>query len=146
MASALATLLLQAEQFDSISDDTPRLIYAKDPKSLEFRLKSLLRERRQRIEFFPDALFSDPAWDVLLELSLGEIKQYRTSISSLCVSSGAPQTTALRWIKTMTDDGWLVREDDPLDARRKFVSLSELASSRMHAYLLGLNVIQHIEK
>ncbi len=123
----------------------PRLIYTNDPKNLEFRLKSLLKARRRRTKFFPDTLFSDPAWDVLLELSLGEIKQYRTSISSLCVSSGAPQTTALRWIKTMTDDGLLVREDDPLDARRTFVSLSDSASSSMHAYLLGLDIIQNIQ-
>ena len=46
----------------------------------------------------------------------------------------------------MTDDGWLVREDDPLDARRKFVRLSDRASCSMHAYLLGLDVISNIQR
>ncbi len=144
MFNALANLSLQADEFGAASGQIGRLIFAEDPKYLEFRLKSLLKARRRRAEFFPNTLFSDPAWDVLLELSLGEIKQYRTSISSLCASSGAPQTTALRWIKAMTDDGWLVREDDPLDARRKFVMLSDRASANMHAYLLGLDVIHNI--
>lgn len=121
-----------------------RLQDAAERRALEDRLTRLLQSRRRRVQFFPEALFADPAWDILLELSLAELQQRRVSISSLCFSAAVPQTTALRWIKSMTSDGLLVRRDDPLDARRTFVELAPSTSQKMLGYLRGLDVIQNI--
>lgn len=106
---------------------------------LEEKLQQIIAARSDRSKFFPEDMFADPAWDILLELALAEQLQRRVSVTSLCVGSRVPQTTALRWIKHMTDMGWLVRRDDPLDARRKFVELSDDTSARMRAYLLSVD-------
>jgi len=46
-----------------------------------------------------------------------------------------PPTTALRWIKTMTDAALLERKADPADGRRIFIDLSDKAATAMEAYL-----------
>ncbi len=57
------------------------------------------------------------------------------SVSSLCIASGVPATTALRWIRTMTQTGMIRRAPDPGDARRVFLALSEKSAQAMAAYL-----------
>lgn len=99
------------------------------------KLENIIRHRRARQEHFPDGFFADPAWDILLNLALARLQQQRVCVSSLCVGAQVPTTTALRWIKHMTETGWLVRKDDPLDARRKFVDLSGESWARMTAFL-----------
>jgi hypothetical protein len=106
--------------------------------SLERKLKSIIAHRRSRQQHFPIEMFADPAWDILLDLALAELQQCRVSISSLCIAAQVPSTTALRWIKHMTQDGWLVRMDDPLDARRTYMSLSRGASRKMHDWIAGV--------
>ena len=79
-------------------------------------------------------MFADPAWDMLLDLLQAEIAQHRVPVSSLCIAAAVPATTALRWIKTMTDAGLFKRRADPHDGRRVFVELSSIASDAMHRY------------
>jgi DNA-binding MarR family transcriptional regulator len=55
-------------------------------------------------------------------------------VSSLCIAAAVPATTALRWIKTMTDVGLFKRRADPHDGRRVFVELSHGASESMRRY------------
>ena len=61
---------------------------------------------------------------MLLDLLQAEIAQHRVPVSSLCIAAAVPATTALRWIKTMTDAGLFKRRADPHDGRRVFVELS----------------------
>lgn len=53
------------------------------------------------------------------------------SVSSLCIAAAVPATTALRWIKTMTDAGLFLLEADPDDGRRIFIALAEGAFEAM---------------
>lgn len=71
---------------------------------------------------------------MLLDLLQAEIAQLRVSISSLCLAAAVPATTALRWIKTMTEQGLFVRRADPYDRRRVYVELAPLASDAMRRY------------
>jgi len=98
------------------------------------RVRSILAERRRRDEFFGKLLFTDPAWDILLELFWGELVEHRFSTNELCVRSGVPMTTALRWITRLTYEGWLTRTHDPQDGRRVFVALSPQAVETMERY------------
>jgi DNA-binding MarR family transcriptional regulator len=52
----------------------------------------------------------------------------------LCIAASVPATTALRWLKTMTDQGIFLRRADPHDGRRVFVELSPRASEAMRRY------------
>ncbi len=97
-------------------------------------VRQVIRARRLRARFFDEELFADPAWDMLLDLLQAEIAQHRVPVSSLCIAAAVPATTALRWIKTMTDVGLFKRRADPHDGRRVFVELSSEASKAMRRY------------
>ena len=98
-------------------------------------VRSVIRARRLRSSFFSEEMFADPAWDMLLDLLQAEIAQLRVPVSSLCMAAAVPATTALRWIKTMTEQGLLIRRADPRDGRRVFVELAPSASDAMRRYL-----------
>jgi DNA-binding MarR family transcriptional regulator len=97
-------------------------------------VRAVIRARRIRSRFFSEELFADPAWDMLLDLLQAEIAQLRVPVSSLCIAAAVPATTALRWIKTMTEQGLFVRRADPHDGRRVFVELAPAASDAMRRY------------
>ena len=97
-------------------------------------VRAVIRARRLRSRFFSEELFADPAWDMLLDLLQAEIAQLRVPVSSLCIAAAVPATTALRWIKTMTEQGLFVRRADPHDGRRVFVELAPAASDAMRRY------------
>jgi DNA-binding MarR family transcriptional regulator len=101
------------------------------------QISSLINARRHRSEYFRSALFADPAWDILLDLTRASLEGRRISISSLCVAAAVPPTTALRWINSLTAEGLLTKMRDPVDARRVFVTLSESAAALMKEYLVS---------
>lgn len=80
--------------------------------------------RACRIKHFPACLFADPAWDMLLELYCAHLRQYRVSVSGLCIASQVPATTALRWISTLESQNLISRKPDPLDHRRVHIQLT----------------------
>jgi hypothetical protein len=98
-------------------------------------IRALIRVRRLRDRFFAGELFADPAWDMLLDLMAARLEGLRVAVSSLCIAAAVPPTTALRWIKTMTDHGLFVRIADPEDGRRVFIGLGEETATAMAAYL-----------
>ena len=97
-------------------------------------VRAVQTARRRRGALFNEDLFSDPAWDILLELYALHLEQRRASVSSVYEASSVPGSTALRWIAKLERDGLLVRVDDPLDARRSWVKLSEEGVQRMRRF------------
>lgn len=110
------------------------------------RVRNLIRARRARDQFFRSELFADPAWDMLLDLMAARLEHKRVSVSSLCIAAAVPATTALRWIKSMTDEGLFVRRADNNDGRRIFIDLSDRTAAAMNAYLewLGGNSLEMV--
>ena len=97
------------------------------------------RERRRRIETFgDDALFGEPAWDILLDLFVAGEKGKRVAVTSACIGAGVPSTTALRWLNVLELRGLVEREDDNHDARRSFVCLTPKARAMMLEYFANL--------
>jgi hypothetical protein len=99
------------------------------------KVRAMIRARRLRDQFFASDFFADPAWDMLLDLMAARIEQQRVAVSSLCIAAAVPPTTALRWIKTLSDRGLFVRRADPQDGRRVYIELSDGAAAGMEAYL-----------
>jgi DNA-binding MarR family transcriptional regulator len=97
-------------------------------------VRAVIRARRLRARYFQEEMFADPAWDMLLDLLQAEIAQLRVPVSSLCIAAAVPATTALRWLKTMTQQGIFVRRADPHDGRRVFVELAPQASQALRRY------------
>lgn len=110
----------------------------------EETVRSVIRARRLRTRYFADHLFADPAWDMLLDLFQAEIGQLRVPVSSLCIAAAVPATTALRWLKTMVQEGLFVRRADPHDGRRVFVELAPAASDAMRRYFADLGKVAAI--
>jgi DNA-binding MarR family transcriptional regulator len=97
-------------------------------------IKQILGARLERNSYFPGDLFSDPAWDMLLELYAAELGQVRVSVTGLCIASNAPTSTALRWISVLERKKLIERRPDPLDGRRFFLSLTRDAVERCQRY------------
>jgi len=104
------------------------------PRVAPETVRSVIRARRLRSRYFSEELFADPAWDMLLDLLQAEISHLRVPVSSLCIAAAVPATTALRWLKTMVQQGLFVRRLDPHDGRRVFVELAPQASRAMRQY------------
>ena len=102
-------------------------------------VRRILRHRRMREQYFPADLFADPSWDMLLDLYAARLERQPVSVSSLCIAAAVPATTALRWIKTMTEAGLFVRESDPNDGRRIFIALTQPTFESMGRYFEALD-------
>lgn len=124
--------------FDATGERDPatkRLIRGARPSLPDPRLvRRIIRQRQIRARFFEGDLFADPAWDMLLDLTAARSEHKRVSVTSLCIASGVPPTTALRWISQMTDAGLLCRAEDATDRRRAFIALSDKAAENMAYY------------
>lgn len=94
--------------------------------------------RALRSSFFDPDLFCDPALDMLLDLFLQQSVHRRVCVSSLCIASCAPSTTALRWIRVLEDAGLVERFRDPDDGRRVFVRLTSVGQAKVTGYLAAL--------
>lgn len=124
-----------SDSFAGEDGDDRRLTRPPRPPLPDPRLvRKIIRQRQLRAEFFGPELFADPAWDILLDLSAARAEHARVSVTSLCIASGVPPTTALRWIAQMTEAGLLVRIEDESDRRRAFIDLSDKASEAMARY------------
>jgi hypothetical protein len=101
-------------------------------------VRLIIRQRQLRGQFFDSELFADPAWDMLLDLTAARVEHQRVSVTSLCIASGVPPTTALRWIGQMVEVGLLERIEDETDRRRAFIQLSDKAADAMARYFAEL--------
>jgi len=99
------------------------------------KVRAMIRARRLRDQYFGSDLFADPAWDMLLDLMAARLDRQRVAVSSLCIAAAVPATTALRWIKTLTEHGLFVRVADPQDGRRVYIELSDEAAGALESYL-----------
>lgn len=91
--------------------------------------------RRLRQDSGPLADLDEPSWTILLEVYRADITGRRLSVSKLCSLDEASQTTAWRRIRSMEEAGLLVRDQDPADARRSFVMLTESAAASVTDFM-----------
>ena len=94
----------------------------------------VIKARQERSRYLPQHLFSEPNWDMLLDLLHAEISFRRVTVTDLCIASGVPSTTALRYLKSMVQQGMITRRADHLDGRRNFVELTPEFSNALRLY------------
>ncbi|MBV9840401.1 MAG: MarR family transcriptional regulator [Sphingomonadaceae bacterium] len=95
----------------------------------------LLAARRGRSRIFGDGLFSDPAWEMLLDLYVREARGVETGVSSLGLASGAPPSTALRWLTNLERRGLVERYRSQNDQRVRYVRLTRTALESFDVYM-----------
>jgi hypothetical protein len=128
-----------ADALASLSRDEERQERGEGPEEIDAPfIRAVIRSRRVRDQYFHADLFADPAWDMLLDLAAARLEGKKVAVSSLCIAAAVPATTALRWIKAMTDQRLFVREADPGDRRRVHIALSDDTARRMMACLAAM--------
>lgn len=108
-------------------------------KEIMATLRMIIASRGMRARFFPSDLFADPAWDILLDLSRAKLEGQQVSVSSVCIAASVPMSTALRWVRQMTDAGLLRRWTDPKDRRRDLIALTDSTATHMREYLAAVH-------
>ena len=93
----------------------------------EDHVQSLLTLRRGREELFGAELFSDPAWDIVLELYGARLGGHSVRRSDLARSLKAPRSAITRWVAALIEAGHV--EADPIDPER--VELSDSGAAKM---------------
>jgi len=82
-----------------------------------------VRRRRERI--LGSGLFSEPAWDILLELYVARAESCDVTVGNACLAASVPMTTALRCGQMLEERAMVYRERDPKDGRRIFLRISD---------------------
>jgi DNA-binding MarR family transcriptional regulator len=91
--------------------------------------------RRRRDAMLPADLFGEPAWDMLLDLFVQQSQGRTVSVTSLCIASATPQTTALRYITLMEAAGLITRAHCASDQRVVWLTMVPRVLARLGAYL-----------
>ncbi|WP_454798417.1 hypothetical protein [Novosphingobium lindaniclasticum] len=98
---------------------------ARSKEALVDLAQSLYRMRRQRGSVLDQALFGEPAWDILLDLFVNRHLRRKVSVTSAGIASGVPATTALRWLALLEERALIERKCDERDGRRFFIELTD---------------------
>lgn len=109
-------------------------------ESIADKARAIYAMRRGRQSLFPQDLFAEPAWDLLLDLFIKRVEGRQVSVTSACLAAGVPTTTGLRWIANLESAGLLDREPCTRDQRVCFVTITALGSQRMRLALSNLRI------
>ncbi len=102
------------------------------------RVRIIAERRVERYQYLPAEMFGEPAWDMLLDLYLASGDGKSISVSSACIASRAPATTALRWLRRMEQLGLVARVNDDNDRRRVYVTITDAAKRALTDWLLSV--------
>ena len=97
--------------------------------------RRLIKQRREREALLGTRLLGEPVWDMLLDLYVAHAEGKPVSVTSLCIASNVPPSTALRWVSAMEEDGMILRESDAKDGRRSHLRLTPRTAAQMETLL-----------
>lgn len=101
------------------------------PLSLtEDHIRSVLLVRRARNDILGKNLFSDPAWDILLELYSAKLGGRKMSLEDLARAIETPQSTTKRWIAALEKYALVQSRIDPATNLRR-ISLTQEAADKI---------------
>ena len=87
-------------------------------------IKAIMRVHSAQAKLLGYGLVDDAAWVMLLDLLLMHLEGKTLAVTSLCVGSGVPVTTALRRLDQLISKGLAVKNPDRADRRRLLVSIT----------------------
>lgn len=90
--------------------------------------------RKERDKHLPIGLAGEPAWDMLLDLYIAHDTASSLSIDALCMSSGLPHSTAIRWVAALESSGFAAR-DKGEDEGAETIRITPEAYRRIELYL-----------
>ena len=97
---------------------------------------SIYQARRRRLQYFDEALFAEPSWDMLLDLFVNKALGRRVGTTSLCLAADVPQSTGIRYIRVLEEQGLVRRVPAHDDRRLILVELTPLGFKQMRRYVV----------
>lgn len=99
----------------------------------------IIKSRTDRKKYLPSRLFSEPAWDMLLNLYATAIEKRSVGISALCEAAHVSCSTGERWITALENDDLIVRSISAKGRPADSVTLSEKGWLAMDSYFEGMS-------
>ena len=127
-------LLSLGKRVGRIAESLAEAPFGVRPDFPEEMLSEAIQARRLRHRFFPESLFGEPGWDMLLELLQAEIEGRQATVSNLCEAAGVVGTVALRWVNILEDRGLVRRRPDPGNGIGELVELDPKSSATLRRY------------
>jgi CheY-like chemotaxis protein len=140
--SVKSALLVRALRSASSGSDSAG-VHATPIQRNKASLQSLRAVRRIRSRYFPSELFSDPCWEMLLDLYDCLLSGQNATVTSLAAASGATTTTAWRRLGALQSHGLIERAEDPGDKRRTIVRLTEAGRQSVENFFDTYSRTQH---
>lgn len=103
--------------------------------------RSIVEGRARIRRYLSSELFSDPAFDMILDLYASEEEGLKPTVGSVAKAARVPATTGLRYVAALEKEGFLERRTDPLDKRRVLLKLLPAAKEAMRLYLEDISSI-----
>lgn len=97
-------------------------------------VRAVLAARRLRDETIMPAL-GEIGWALMLDAFAARLEGRGVAMTNLGTAAGVARSTAHRRAAQLLGRGLLVRHPGPSDDRTLFVTLSDAAAARVHAYL-----------
>jgi len=91
-----------------------------------------------RCRALADVFEADATWSMLSELLRAKLLRRQISVTSLCLASRSPVTTALRRIERLQAAGLVCFNHDPRDRRRKYIELTAAGNARVTEIVRGV--------
>ena len=115
-----------------MAEHVQRLVATTDAGSL---IEQVLCARQLRSSILGTGLFSDPAWDIVLTLYLGQLRGETVSIAHLAEAASISANAAYRWLEALEREGLIELGDGLADAKDFHVELTHKGSSAMRRWL-----------
>lgn len=123
----------------SVAEPNRRASAPRREPPAELRVLQWLRDvDEQRQRSLGSVLEPDATWNMLAELLRARITKRRISVTSLCLASRTPVTSALRRIDRLLAEGLITYALDPKDRRRKYVELTADGTTRIQSAVRAL--------
>lgn len=121
----------------ALIEDAERAVASHDGDLAEFARQTLIG-RAQRNRYFDPVLFSNPAWDILLNLYVAAAEGRALDVLDCCSTSAVPQGVALYWLSYLKQEEMVVEVPAARRPRQTLISLSDQAQRAISAYLGSL--------
>ena len=80
----------------------------------------------------------DAAFNILLEMYISLCRRQQVTVGNACIASCIPSTSALRVIDMLIERGFVERDEDVSDHRRKLLRFSHTGISAMNCFFDAL--------
>ena len=97
----------------------------------EDHIRSVLLVRRARSAILGKQLFSDPAWDIILELYAAKLGERQMSVADVARAIETPESTTRRWVAALEERGLVQSRTDLTKANVVWISLTDDGADRL---------------